>query len=157
MTDYSYPCENKNNNKMTNITMKQTICNIKIGDILFDELYDNLTIEVKDKEDIDDYFDKFLLEHANNDSLQLLSDPTYYVNGIMKDWDFILNFLYDCEMLNDIEPRHMTKTKITQLFLYQVCVAVIDEYKENKKQIDDDSDLNYCYYDENIHLICRDI
>jgi len=157
MTDYSYPCENKNNNKMTNITMKQTICNIKIGDILFDELYDNLTIEVKDKEDIDDYFDKFLLEHANNESLQLLSDPTYYVNGIMKDWDFILNFLYDCEMLNDIEPRHMTKTKITQLFLYQVCVAVIDEYKENKKQIDDDSDLNYCYYDENIHLICRDI
>ena len=147
---------------MTNITMKQTICNIKIGDILFDELYDNLTIEVevevKDKEDIDDYFDNFLLEHANNEnSLQLLSDPTYYVNGIMKDWDSILNFLYDCEMLNDIEPRHMTKTKITQLFLYQVCVAVIDEYKENKKQIDDDSDLNYCYYDENIHLICRKI
>lgn len=141
---------------MTNITMKETICKLEIGCILFDELYDNLTIEVKDEEDIDEHhFDKFLLEHAKNEnSLQLLSDTDYYINGVMKHWDSILNFLYDCEMLNDIEPRHMTKTKITQLFLYQVCVVVINEYKEWKEKIDDDSDLDYDY-DESRHLLAK--
>lgn len=110
------------------------IKDLKIGADIYDELYNKIIeeeIEEMEEYDVDD-FDDFMLYNGNHEnSLCLLSEgDKYYIDGVMNEWDDIIKMLDDCYKLKDIEPKDMTKRKITELFLYQVCIDVIGDYVE---------------------------
>ena len=115
------------------------IKDLKIGADIYDELYNKIIEddEEQDEYDVDD-FEEFLLYNGNSEnSLCLLSEGNkYYIDGVVNEWDDIIKMLDDCSLLDGIEPKDMTKRKITDLFLYQVCVDVIGDYVEelNKEQ-----------------------
>ena len=117
------------------------IKDLKIGADIYDELYNKIIeyeVEEMDEYDADD-FDIFIAENGNHEnSLDLLCEGNkYYIDGVVNEWDDIIKTLYFCNMLDDIEPKDMTKRKITDLFLYQVCIDVIGDYVEelnNKKE-----------------------
>ena len=118
----------------------KVIKDLKIGAVIYDELYNKI---LEDDEEQDEYnvedFDEFLFYNGNDEgSLYLLSEgDKYYIDGVVNEWDDIIKTLYFCNMLDDIEPKDMTKRKITDLFLYQVCIDVIGDYVEelnNKKE-----------------------
>ena len=114
------------------MTFKQ-IKDLKIGVEIYDELYNKI---MEDDEEQDEYnvedFDEFLLYNGNSEgSLDLLSEGNkYYIDGVVNEWDDIIYMLDYCNLLDDIEPKDMTKRKITDLFVYQVCVDVIGDYVE---------------------------
>jgi hypothetical protein len=109
------------------------IKDLKIGADIYDELYNKIIEddEEQDEYDVDD-FEEFLLYNGNSEnSLCLLSEGNkYYIDGVVNEWDDIIKMLDDCSLLDGIEPKDMTKRKITDLFLYQVCVDVIGDYVE---------------------------
>jgi len=105
-----------------------------IGSEIYDELYNSI-IETE-VEEMDEYeyadFDDFMLYNGNHEnSLSLLSEgDAYYINEVVKEWDKIIEFLDYNDMLDGIEPKQMTKRKITELFLYSVCEEVVMKYVE---------------------------
>ena len=105
-----------------------------IGSEMYDEVYNRIIgndIEEKDEYEFAD-FDDFMLYNGNHEnSLYLMSEgDDYYINEVVKDWDKIIEFLDDNDMLVGFEPKHMTKRKITELFLYSVCEEVVMKYVE---------------------------
>tara|TARA_R110000787_G_scaffold244976_1_gene350796 strand:- start:292 stop:1044 length:753 start_codon:yes stop_codon:yes gene_type:complete len=123
----------------------KVIKDLKIGAEIYDELYNRIIeeeVEEMDEYDYDD-FDNFIEEYGNSEnSLYLLSEGEgYYIDGVVNEWDDIINTLYLCNQLDNIEPRDMTKRKITDLFLNQVCSDVIHDYVAELNSDDsDDSD-----------------
>jgi len=116
------------------------IKDFKIGAVIYDELYNKILEddEEQDEYDVED-FDEFLFYNGNDEgSLYLLSEgDKYYIDGVMNEWDDIIKMLDDCYKLKDMKPKDMTKRKITEVFLYQVCIDVINDYVEelnNKKE-----------------------
>ena len=137
------------------MTFKQ-IKDLKIGAEIYDELYNKIIeeeeVEEQDEYDVDD-FDEFLLYNGNSEgSLDLLSEGNkYYIDGVVNEWDDIIYMLDYCNLLDDIEPKDMTKRKITDLFLYQVCVDVIGDYVEelnNKKEEEQDEEKRVKEYND---------
>ena len=119
---------------------------LKIGKEIYDELYNRIIeeeVEEMDEYDVDDdEFIEFLRFNGNHEnSLSLLSEGDgYYIDGVVNEWDDIIETLYNCNHLDNIKPRDMTKRKITELFLYQVCVDVIHEYVEELNNEEDSDD-----------------
>lgn len=112
----------------------KSVKEIKIGDIIYDELYNKIIeeeIEEMDEYSVED-FEEFMFYNGNNgNSLYLLNEGEgYYIDGVMKEWDNIIELLDNYEMLDNIEPKNMTKRKITELFLYCVCDDVVNNYVE---------------------------
>jgi hypothetical protein len=111
-----------------------------IGSEIYDELYN--TIIEEEIDELTEYhiydFDNFMLYNGNHEnSLSLLSEGEgYYIDKVVNEWDEIIVLLDNCEMLNHIEPRKMTKRKITELFLYLVCDQVVNDYVDelNEKE-----------------------
>lgn len=103
---------------------------LSIGSEIYEELYSK--IEDYDGADDDDEYSEFLFFNGNHEnSLHLLSEGyKYYIDGVVNEWDDILNTLSGYGLLEGFEPKDMTKRKLTDLFLYQVCSEVIRDYLE---------------------------
>ena len=109
----------------------------KIGEVIYEELNEKIMLELeyldeKDEYDDDDFKDFILWNGNDTMSLSLLSEgERYYIDGVVKEWDEIIEYLDDNDMLDDIEPKHMTKRKITELFLYLLCREVVNNVIED--------------------------
>tara|TARA_R100000951_G_scaffold116338_1_gene127704 strand:+ start:89 stop:799 length:711 start_codon:yes stop_codon:yes gene_type:complete len=126
------------------MSIKQ-INDLKIGAEMYDELYNRIIEEETVEDEFVEYefddFEDFLTEYGNSDnSLDLLSEGNnYYMDGVMNEWDNIIEILNDNDMLEYLEPKDMKKRKITDIFLYQVVVEVITDYvDENKEKIEEE-------------------
>lgn len=130
------------------------IKDLKIGEDIYDELYNKILEDDKEQDEYDiDDFEEFLLYNGNlENSLCLLSEGNkYYIDGVVNEWDDIIYMLDNCNLLDDIEPKDMTKRKITDLFLYQVCVDVISDYVEelnNKKEEEQEEEKRVKKYND---------
>ena len=118
------------------------IKDLKIGAEIYDELYNRIIeeeVEEMDEYDVDD-FDIFIAEYGTNEkSLDLLCEGNkYYIDGVVNEWDDIIKILDNCYMLEDVKPKDMTKRKITDLFLHQVCIDVIGDYVEELNNDEED-------------------
>lgn len=104
----------------------------KIKEEIYDELYNKIIeeeIEEMDEYDFDDFYEFMLFNGNHENSLCLLSEGEgYYIDEVANEWDKIIELLDDNDMLIDMEPKNMTKRKITELFLYLVCEEVVNNY-----------------------------
>ena len=105
---------------------------LPIADEMYDYLYDQMKWEyrrLKCEYEVGD-FEEFLVVCGESDyALSLLpKDEEYYIAEAVKVWDDVIFELDRNDMLDDIEPKEMTKKKITEKMLHMVCVDVIRDY-----------------------------
>jgi len=94
-----------------------------------DEEYQEVSDSWENQDDISNWLELFFAYNGNDDnSVYYLSDYETYLNKMMTNYDDIISWLNDEDMLNDVEASEMTKMLIFKKVLYLVCKETCDNY-----------------------------
>ena len=94
-----------------------------------DKEYQEVSDSWENQDDISNWLEEFFVYNGNNDnSIYYLSDYKTYLNKMMTEYDDIISWLNDEDMLDDVKASEMTKNLIFKKVLYLVCKETCDIY-----------------------------